>query len=50
MTILTDCEFGAVDEYGSYPEGSINAAVARQLQQWVDIHKHDKDSAQDEDG
>jgi lon-related putative ATP-dependent protease len=50
MTILTDCEFGAVDENGSYPEGSINAAVARQLQQWVDIHKHDKDSAQDEDG
>jgi lon-related putative ATP-dependent protease len=50
MTILTDCEFGAVDESGTYPEGSINAAVARQLQQWVDIHKHDKDSAQDEDG
>jgi lon-related putative ATP-dependent protease len=50
MAILTDCELGIVDEDGTYPEGSINASVARQLQQWVDIHKHDKDSAQDEDG
>jgi hypothetical protein len=39
---------GEQDKDGRYPEGSFNQAVYQRLQTWADVHKSDKDSAQDE--
>jgi len=43
MTILTDLEFGECDADGNYPENSVSGAVVRQIQRWVDVHKHEKE-------
>ena len=48
LALLSGIEVGQLDEQGQYPEGSFNAAIAKRLQLWIDVHKHEKDSA-DED-
>ena len=48
LALLTDRVVGNVDVDGHYPEGSFNAAVAAQIQQWADIHKHEKEAHSDE--
>lgn len=48
LALLSGIEVGQLDEQGQYPEGSFNAAIAKRLQLWIDVHKHEKDSADDE--
>jgi len=48
LALLSGLEIGQLNEQGEYPEGSFNAAVAKRLQLWVDVHKHEKELA-DED-
>jgi len=44
LTLLSGMEVGQLDDDGDYPEGSFNAAIAKRLQLWVDVHKHEKES------
>jgi hypothetical protein len=48
LALLSGIEVGQLDEQGQYPEGTFNAAIAKRLQLWIDVHKHEKESA-DED-
>lgn len=48
LALLSGMEVGELDESGEYPEESFNAAIANRLQLWVDVHKHERESA-DED-
>tara|TARA_R110002050_G_scaffold9504_1_gene33357 strand:+ start:515112 stop:517511 length:2400 start_codon:yes stop_codon:yes gene_type:complete len=48
LALLSGIEVGQLNDQGEYPEGSFNAAVAKRLQLWVDVHKHERESA-DED-
>jgi lon-related putative ATP-dependent protease len=48
LALLSGIDVGQLDEQGQYPEGSFNAAIAKRLQLWIDVHKHGKESA-DED-
>lgn len=48
LALLTGIEVGELDHNGAYPEGSFNAAISKRLQLWIDVHKHEKESA-DED-
>ena len=48
LALLSGMDVGQKDAQGDYPEGTFNAAVANRFQLWVDVHKHEKESA-DED-
>lgn len=48
LALLSGIEVGELDDNGEYPEGSFNKAIAKRLQLWVDVHKHERESA-DED-
>jgi lon-related putative ATP-dependent protease len=48
LALLSGIEVGQLDDNGEYPESSFNAAIAKRLQLWVDVHKHERESA-DED-
>jgi lon-related putative ATP-dependent protease len=48
LALLSGIEVGQLDEQGQYPEGSFNASIAKRLQLWIDVHKHEKESS-DED-
>lgn len=48
LALLSGIEVGQLNEQGQYPEGSFNASVAKRLQLWVDVHKHEKESAEDD--
>ena len=48
LALLTDLPVGELDVDGNYPDGSFNAAVARQIQRWADIHKHEKEGHPDD--
>lgn len=43
LALLTDMEVGEMNLDGEYPDGSFNALVAQRIQQWADIHKHEKE-------
>lgn len=48
LALLAGIEIGERDLNGEYPEGSFNAAIAKRLQLWIDVHKHEKESADDD--
>ncbi|MDH5357762.1 MAG: AAA family ATPase [Gammaproteobacteria bacterium] len=48
LALLTDLTVGELDAGGNYPDGSFNAAVARQIQLWADVHKHEKEAHPDD--
>jgi predicted ATP-dependent protease len=48
LALLSGIEVGQLNEQGQYPEGSFNASVAKRLQLWVDVHKHEKELAEDD--
>jgi len=44
LALLTDMNIGDLAADNKYPEGSFNALVANRIEQWAELHKHDKDS------
>lgn len=48
LALLSGIEVGQLNEQGQYPEGSFNAAIAKRLQLWVDVHKHERESAEED--
>jgi predicted ATP-dependent protease len=48
LALLSTVALGEQDKQGHYPADSFNEAVYQRLQTWADVHKSDKDSAQDE--
>lgn len=47
LALLTDMNIGDLAADNNYPEGSFNALVANRIEQWAEVHKHDKDSHAD---
>lgn len=43
LALLTDMVVGEINSDGQYPDGSFNALIAQRIQQWADIHKHEKE-------
>ena len=43
LALLTDMVVGEISSDGQYPDGSFNALIAQRIQQWADIHKHEKE-------
>jgi lon-related putative ATP-dependent protease len=48
LALLSGLVVGERDKKGHYPERSFNAAVARRLKKWADLHRHGRDGQQDE--
>ncbi len=47
LALLSGLEAGERDDKGDFTAHSFNAAVAKRLKKWVDIHRQEKDSHQD---
>jgi len=44
LCLLTGMTVGELNKKGTYPPRSFNAAVARRIKLWEEVHKHEKDS------
>ena len=49
LALLSGIIVGELDDEGSYPQNSFNAAVDNQLQKWIDVNKHEKESEADDE-
>lgn len=48
ISLLTGMVAGKKNKKGLYPKGSFNAAVVSRLQKWDEVHKHEKESSEDD--
>jgi len=44
LALLSGMDVGQLNDDGDYPDDSFNVAIAKRLQLWVDVHKHEKES------
>jgi predicted ATP-dependent protease len=45
IELLTGMKIGQINSEGQYPEGTFNAAVAKRIKLWEEVHKTEKESA-----
>ncbi len=43
LRLLSGLTVGELSDNGAYPDGSFNAAIARRLQVWIEVHRNEKE-------